>query len=243
MMLQQGLTQNLHSTQVCLQDLDYRQFKIQVAARNTRFLRNNQLHKNPYFVKFGSYRLKILPGVFDPSRGEGSQLMLRCKEHFAGCNVLDMGTGSGALAILAAETSDRVVAVDVNPTAVACAKLNCSRLDLDRKIEVREGDLFEPVAGNERFDLILFNPPFLEGKPKSLPDRAMFDEDYSSLTQFFRSAPGFLTATGRVLICFGSVGDLAYFENLIATACSDSRRIAATLVGGILFLVYELIWF
>ncbi len=59
----------------------------------------------------------------------------------------------------------RVVAVDINPAAVRCAQINALLNQLEQRIEVRRGDLFAPVAG-ERFDLVLFNPPFLRGAPR-----------------------------------------------------------------------------
>jgi methylase of polypeptide subunit release factors len=72
---------------------------------------------------------------------------------------LDLGTGCGTLALLAAAQSDRVVATDTNPRAVAAAEFNARVNGLDR-IECRQGSFFEPVCG-ERFDLIQSNPPFV----------------------------------------------------------------------------------
>jgi methylase of polypeptide subunit release factors len=72
---------------------------------------------------------------------------------------LDVGTGSGIQALWAARHSERVVAVDVNPRALNLAALN-AHLNGVSNIELREGSLFEPVAG-ERFDLILCNAPYV----------------------------------------------------------------------------------
>ena len=72
---------------------------------------------------------------------------------------LDVGTGSGFHAFLAARHSERVVAVDKNPRSVQMAHFNARLNGLD-SVDVREGDLFAPVAG-ERFDLIVSNPPFI----------------------------------------------------------------------------------
>jgi SAM-dependent methyltransferase len=72
---------------------------------------------------------------------------------------LDLGTGNGFQAFLAAQHSDRVVATDRNPRAVEMATFNARLNDLDA-VECREGDLFEPVTG-ETFDLIVSNPPFI----------------------------------------------------------------------------------
>jgi len=72
---------------------------------------------------------------------------------------LDVGTGNGVQALLAASHSDTVVATDVNPRALAFTELNAALSGIDN-VETRRGSLFEPVAG-EQFDLIVCNPPFV----------------------------------------------------------------------------------
>lgn len=74
-------------------------------------------------------------------------------------STLDLGTGSGFQAFLAAQHSERVVATDRNPRAVEMARFNAALSGLAH-VECREGDLFEPVEGEE-FDLIVSNPPFI----------------------------------------------------------------------------------
>ena len=76
--------------------------------------------------------------------------------------VADIGTGSGCIAIsLAAEGAfDRVIAIDISPDAVALAKENVGRIQPRTPVEVRIGDLIEPLAG-ERCRVIVANPPYL----------------------------------------------------------------------------------
>ena len=74
-------------------------------------------------------------------------------------SALDLGTGCGVLALHAARFARRVVATDLSPRAIAFARFTAALSGVDR-IEFREGDLFEPVAG-ERFDRIVSNPPFV----------------------------------------------------------------------------------
>lgn len=75
-----------------------------------------------------------------------------------GDRVLDLCTGSGILAMFAAEKAEKVYAVDINKRALKFAKLN-AELDGINNIEFLEGNLFEPVKG-KKFDLITANPPF-----------------------------------------------------------------------------------
>lgn len=74
-------------------------------------------------------------------------------------DVLDLCCGQGLHALLCARHARRVVACDLNPRAVSFAAFN-ARLNGADNVEVRHGDLFEPV-GDEQFDLIVANPPFI----------------------------------------------------------------------------------
>ena len=121
----------------------------------------------------------VLPTVANPKvLRTGAFFASRIDARLIGANaeVLDMGTGSGICALFAARIARRVVAVDINPSAVRCARVNALLNGLDSRINVREGDLFAPV-GDERFDVVLFNPPFLLGAPLDDRDAAWRSSD------------------------------------------------------------------
>jgi release factor glutamine methyltransferase len=128
--------------------------------------------------------------------------------------VLDMGTGSGVNGIVAAAGAREVVAVDVSPAAVECARRNAERNGVATRFHAVVGDLFDQVEG--RFDLIVFDPPFRWFTPRSMAERGMADENYRTLTAFFDQAAGFLTPGGRILLSFGTTGDIDYLHHLIA---------------------------
>jgi release factor glutamine methyltransferase len=128
-----------------------------------------------------------------------------------GDRVLDMGTGSGVNAILAASKGAEVVAADINPQAVETARTNAHRNGV--AVEVRESDLFGHVNG--RFDLIVFDPPFRWFAPRDIFEAAMSDENYRSLTTFFRTVREHLAEGGRMLVFLGASGDLGYVRQLI----------------------------
>ena len=79
---------------------------------------------------------------------------------------LDLCTGSGVHALLAASHSQRVLAVDINPRAARCTRFNAQASGATN-MEVAVGDLYEPVRG-DRFDLITANPPFVPSPVNSL---------------------------------------------------------------------------
>ncbi|HEX2047948.1 MAG TPA: methyltransferase [Acidimicrobiales bacterium] len=107
---------------------------------------------------------------------------------------LDLGTGSGFQAFLAAAHSDRVVATDRNPRAVEMATFNAGLNGLSN-VDCREGDLFQPVQG-DRFELVVSNPPFIVS-----PDNIFYflhsgmsgDELCRTIA---REGPGFLAEGG-----------------------------------------------
>jgi release factor glutamine methyltransferase len=131
-----------------------------------------------------------------------------------GERVLDMGTGCGVNAILAATRGARVVAVDVNPRAIEAARANAERNGVAGRVEVRSSDVFSAVG--EAFDLIVFDPPFRWFKPRDLADTAITDEGYRAMTTFFRHARRHLAPGGRMLIFFGTSGDMGYLKRLMA---------------------------
>ncbi|MFP3985317.1 MAG: HemK2/MTQ2 family protein methyltransferase [Candidatus Bathyarchaeia archaeon] len=116
---------------------------------------NSQVRK----VFFGKYVFDVCENVYAPA--EDTFLLARNLSVKRNAKVLDVGTGCGILAVLAAEKASRVVAIDVNPYAVNCAKRNVELNRFGAETKIYMGDLFESVEAGEKFDLILFNSPYL----------------------------------------------------------------------------------
>ena len=155
-----------------------------------------------------------------------SHLLGECvlAEAAPGDHILDMGTGSGVNAILAASRGADVLAVDNSAVAVDAARANVARNGVSELVEVRQSDIFSAVTG--LFDWILFDPPFRWFKPRSLTESVMADEGYQALTRFFRGARSHLSSGGRMLLFFGTSGDIGYLERLMAEE-GFGREVAA----------------
>jgi len=120
-------------------------------------------------------------------------------------DVLDMGTGCGILGVLAAKKARNVVAVDVNPYAVRCAKMNARLNGVIEKMDIRQGSLFEPIKKGETFNVIIFNAPYLPsgaGEQKTWMGRAWAGGPTGRqlINPFTSQAPSYLKEEGRILL-------------------------------------------
>ena len=90
---------------------------------------------------------------------EDSYLLAENLEIKSGQSVLEIGTGSGIVAMYASRLTEKVTATDINFDAITLAESNFKANNIDN-IELLFGNLFEPVK-NRKFDVILFNTPYL----------------------------------------------------------------------------------
>lgn len=151
-------------------------------------------------------RLVVPPGVFRPP-SDAHLLADVLREHAAGADVLDLCTGSGVLAVASALAGARsVTAVDVSRRAVLTARLN--GLLNGVRIDTRRGDLFAAV-GDERFDVIVANPPYLPAvaeEPRGLQRATEAGSDGRRfIDELIDRAPDHLRPGGVLLIVHSSV--------------------------------------
>lgn len=182
----------------------------------------------------------VLPEVFNPKLfGTGEFLAETLKaEMFDGAErVLDLGTGTGIGALLAAEWCASVTAVDVNPAAVKCARINSLLHGMESKIEVREGDLFDPVV-DESFDRILFNPPYFLGEPHTPFDQALYSEDIA--LKFSEALKTHLTREGLVFLVLSDRGAQDKFLSSLLGHGFQNRVVAEKKLFGERLRIYEI---
>lgn len=153
--------------------------------------------------------------VYEPA--EDTELLLSVTGATRGKRVLDLGTGSGAIALQCARAGARVTATDINPAALEFASSAAGAEGL--AIEFALGDLFAPTSG--RFDLIVFNPPYLPTDPDDRVEGALnaaFDggPDGLRLTRrFLRELPRHLRPGGRALVVVSSLSPWPRFVKSI----------------------------
>ena len=137
---------------------------------------------------FWTISLDVGPGVLIP-RPDSETLIEAAVEHFGAvgpARVLDLGVGSGALLLAALAEWPRAtgLGVDRSAAAVDIALGNAARLGLLARATIRLGDWSDGI--NERFDLLLCNPPYIEGQAVLPPDVA----DYEPASALFAGADG-----------------------------------------------------
>ena len=142
---------------------------------------------------FEKMKFVIPRDVFHPGVFFSSPLFIEFlkTQPLMGRRVLDMGTGSGLLALWSARAGAEVSAVDINPLAVEAARQNAEANLL--KINVLHADMFDKLAVAEPFDFILINPPFYPGLPKNEAEMAFFaGPEFEFFEKLFRRMPPFL---------------------------------------------------
>ncbi len=163
--------------------------------------------------KYGPHKVHVLgktyeisEEVFNPKYYYTSQCMAKHIKVTPEDVVLDMGTGSGIQAITAGQTALKVVAIDINPEAARFAWKNVRANGLEN-IVVVEGDLFTPLNKRHTFSIILFTPPYLEGKPKTDFEYALFDSDKELIRKFFKEAKDYMKPDGYIQMVYSSIAE------------------------------------
>jgi len=137
--------------------------------------------------------------------GKDSFLLKKHIKDYANGSVLDLGTGSGILAKEAKKYIDNVLAVDINKKA----------LKKITKIKTKYSDLFSNIK--EKFDLIMFNPPYLPENIKEKPEDKIAlcggKEGYEIIFKFLEQAKSHLNKNGKILMVFSSLSDKEKIES------------------------------
>jgi release factor glutamine methyltransferase len=190
-------------------------------------------------VYFDDYVFTVDENVYEPA--EDSFLFAENLDVKEPDRVLDMGTGCGILAIVAAKKATSVLAVDVNPYAVRCARKNALHNDTCSKMDFVEGDLFTSFREPAKFDVILFNAPYLpteKTEGTSWIERAWTGGETGRqvIDRFVSQAPAHLEPRGHILLMQSTLA------NVDETVCKFAeQRMQVIIVGELAVPFFETI--
>ena len=168
----------------------------------------HQYEAGVHFAVLG-HRLHPFYGTYLPKRADHLELFATWLSGWKGPRrtAIDVGTGSGVLALLLAKAGvPHVFATDLSPNACESVRRELVRRRRPLPIEVVEADLFAETPSSA--DLIVFNPPWTRGPVQNLLDRALHYDDDGLFLRFFDQAAARLTPEGRVVLVFSNVTQL-----------------------------------
>jgi release factor glutamine methyltransferase len=178
---------------------------------------------------FEDFTFLIDPSVYDPA--EDSFLFAQNLKERKARKVIDVGTGCGILGIVMARQAEEVFAVDVNPYAVRCARQNAKLNSVAEKVVFIRGDLFSCIDSKVKFDLIMFNAPYL---PSERLDTSWLEYSWAGgksgrdvIDRFIDDAPEFLTPRGRILMMQSSLANVDKTLSAFFSKGFDSKVIAS----------------
>jgi release factor glutamine methyltransferase len=153
-------------------------------ALSDMLLGQSQKETFPYQIELLGRSFVVRGNVFSPRYNPGADIFAGWLPLREGIDFLEIGSGIGAVSVFAAAAGARkVVATDINPNAVGNTRENIARHGFSAIAEAREGDVFDPIGGGERFDLVFWNIPFAlvqEGRELTPLQRSTLDPGYAA---------------------------------------------------------------
>lgn len=196
-------------------------------------------------TRAAGFRLTVRPTVFHPRYFISSERFAEFigTLDLSGRNVVDVGTGTGILALAAARAgAASVLATDINPNAALSANENARANGLDGRVTGLCTNLLAAVAPRPLFDVILSSPPKHAGEPRNLADRGWHaGPQYRDVAALFEQARQRLKPGGRLYVMVSSDTDLDLFSSLIEKAGFRARQVAEYSLVIESLIIYELL--
>ena len=178
-----------------------------------------------------NFELTVCPYVFNPRDAESGEVMLEAvtqcinKKHKL---VIDVGCGSGLLTVAAVKAgAGEVIALDCNPYAVSCTKLNCKDNNIDEsRVKVIKSDLFEHLKIEGKADIIIADLPFVDKhvKKDDWIGLSLYDFMLNLNERFLSEAENYIKDDGHVIISFSTLSSTEKFEKKISDKGWDPAK-------------------
>ena len=175
---------------------------------------------------YNGLTIELHPEIYEPA--EDTFQLLEALEVTECDRVLELGTGCGIISLECARRGAKVICTDINPYAVELTKNNYSRnLSLLKgNVEVRNGNLFSVIKPGERFDAVIFNPPYLPTRAKErVGGSGWFDAatdggvtGLAVTKRFIEGLHKYLNKDGRAYFVFSSLSDRKKLDTYLSNA-------------------------
>jgi release factor glutamine methyltransferase len=195
-------------------------------------------------TKAAGFRLTVRPTVFHPRYFISSECFAEFIDglDLRGKRVIDVGTGTGILALAAARAgAEYVTAADINPNAALSAAENARANGLGDRVGALCSNLLAALAPRPLYDVILSSPPKHAGEPRNLADRGWHaGPKYRDISALFDQCRERLKPDGRLYVMVSSDSDLDLFGKLIDMAGFRARLAHERSIFIESFIIYEL---
>ena len=182
--------------------------------------------------------IMVFESVFwEPADTESLRQMIRSTDLVRGKRILEIGTGTGLIALCCERCgAEYVVATDVNPQAIRNAQKNVEYLECDttrlefRLVPTDNQKAFAVIGTEEKFDVIISNPPWEDAHPQSIDQFALYDTGFELMQSMLKDYRKHLRPNGRLLLAYGCVDAIKRIqsdanEHGLAVTLLDDREL------------------
>jgi release factor glutamine methyltransferase len=186
-------------------------------VRQAQKISEHRSRNDPFEKELSGMQLTVLPKVFPG--GTDTALLCDSIRIAPGERVLDLCTGTGAVAIKAALAgAGEVIGTDISPDAIRNANLNKTKLGLSR-LHLFQASVYP--AGQDQFDVITMNPPYTDNPAPDTAAAMFWDEGNSVVKAFFSELSAYLKPAGRAYLSWPSFAPESLIRDLaVANACT-----------------------
>ena len=198
-------------------------------AQNSESMHANWRIQQWHRVDYLRGRIAQFRTVFwEPGDTTSLRKLIFLTEEFRGKRILEIGTGSGLISLCCLQAgAGRVVATDINPNAIDCARFNAAQRNYENALDLRlvrqvAPEAYSVIRPQEKFDIIISNPPWEDDVPRRIDEFALYDPGFRLLDSLLRELKRHLNSDGYALLAYGCVSAI---RAVISTAARYQLKV------------------